>query len=100
MVLPVQLSSPRFSVLRRFLEYDRNFHDQSPASDLHCGCLSTPSMAMLAQFKTFAVTTVVVTILTFLKLLILTFSVPFFQFCWSGCSFVLIILMLCSASIV
>lgn len=68
-----------FSVLRHFLEYDRNFHHHSLVSDLPCRCLSTPSMAMQALSKTFAVMTVL-TILTFLKLFILPFRVPFFQF--------------------
>lgn len=40
-----------FSVLRHFLEYDRNFHHHSLVSDLPCRCLSTPSMAMQALSK-------------------------------------------------
>lgn len=80
MVLSVQLSSHGLSVLRHFLEYDRNFHHPSLASDIPCGCLPTPSMDMQALFNTFAVMTVLMTILTFLKLFILPFRVPFSEF--------------------
>lgn len=99
MIHPVELSSPRFSLLRLLLEYDRNFHHYSPISDLLCGCLSTPCMVILVLFKTSVVMTVLMTILTFFKLFVL-FRVPFFHFCWSHCFFVLIILTLCSLSIV
>lgn len=68
------------SVLKHFLEYDRNFHHHSLDSDIPCGCLSTPSMAMQALFKTFAVMTVLMIILTFLKLFIPPFRVPFSLF--------------------
>lgn len=80
MVLSVQLNSHGFSVLRHFLEYDRNFHHHSLVSDIPCGCMPTASMAMQALFKTFAVMTVLMTILTFLKLFILPFRVPFSEF--------------------
>lgn len=80
MVPSVQLSSHGFSVLGHFLEYDRHFHHHSPASDVPCGCLSTPSMAMQALLKTFAVMTMLMTISTFLKLFIPPFRVPFSSF--------------------